>query len=363
MKNDYSESERNYGIDLLRIVLSFCVITIHILYYGGFRTHADPTDFSFFILWFLGIVIDCTVNCFALLSGFVLYGKEVKYTNLFRLFLIVLYHGIFINIAFQAVMPGSVTFKNVIQGMLPVSYNEFWYFTAYFGAFFFFPVLTQGMRSLSKKQADILVFSLLLFFSVLPTLTDCDPFDAELGYSTIWLLVLFVIGTYLKKYFGTFTLSRGKLIAVFVLCILITSAGAGISVENPSFDGMRLIEYTSPTIVLAGITVVLLFASLTVPTPVRKLASFCAPATFSIYLLHEHPLVRQYIISDKFLPVLSMPSAVQIIVVLASTLLVWAVCFALEYIRHLIFQLLKIDQALQNIERRLAEQKQKNGSK
>jgi len=203
----------------------------------------------------------------------------------------------------------------------------------------------------------MLVLSLVLVFSILPTLTAKDPFDTMQGYSVLWLAVLFVIGTYLKKYFGTFTFSNGTGITAFAGCVLVTAIGVGLSAVKPSFDGMRLIEYTSPTIVLAAIAVVLLFASLTVPASVRKISKFCVPATFGIYLLHEHPLVRQYIITDKFLPVLSMPAVLQIIVVLVSTFLIWVVCLALEHIRKSVFRLFEVDQMLRNIECKLTNRK------
>ena len=83
------KTDRNSGIDLLRVILSFCVITIHILHYGGFRAHADMGNTATYFLWFLGVVIDCTVNCFAIVSGFVLYNHQIKYTKILRLLLTV----------------------------------------------------------------------------------------------------------------------------------------------------------------------------------------------------------------------------------------------------------------------------------
>ena len=76
MQNTRVKTERIYGLDLLRIILSVCVVTIHVLHYGGFRSHADTSNPGFYILWFIGIIIDCTVNCFAILSGFLLYSRS-----------------------------------------------------------------------------------------------------------------------------------------------------------------------------------------------------------------------------------------------------------------------------------------------
>ena len=239
--------------------------------------------------------------------------------------------------------------------MLPVSQYEFWYFTSYFGVFFLAPVLIRGMESLPKKQATALVVSLVVIFSVLPTVTGRDPFDLKLGYSVLWILVLFVIGTFLRKYWDTFKIAKPVLLWTFAGCILVTCLGMFASVLNPSFNGMVLVEYTSPTIVIAAIAVVLLFASMQVPALVRKVSDYCVPFTFSIYLLHEHPLVRQYIIQDRFVSVLSLPAAFQVLAVVAITFGIWLICFVLEWIRQWIFRLLGVEKFLRRLEERFLE--------
>lgn len=354
MQKTHIISERIYGLDLLRVLLSICVVTIHILHYGGFRSHADSSTLGFYFLWLWGIIIDCTVNCFAIITGFLLYIRGFKYTNIIRLYLIVLYHGLLITLAFQQFYPEFVTKSHWLQAMFPISQNEFWYFTAYSGVFFFAPILTSGMRSLSKKQATALVFSLVIIFSILPTLTNRDPFGLDRGYSVLWILVMFLIGTYLGKYYDTFRLKSSTLVSIFLGCILFTCLGMIASVLNPSVNGNVLIEYTSPTIVLAAISVVLLFSSMKVSHRVQRIAVFCLPFTFSTYLIHEHPLIRQYLIYDRFVSVLSLPAVVQVISVLIISLIIWGFCFFLDYVRYSLFRFFKIDDMLLRMERQLA---------
>lgn len=50
MHSVHTSPERNAGIDLLRVLLSFCVVVIHILHYGGFRTHADFTNSGTYLM-------------------------------------------------------------------------------------------------------------------------------------------------------------------------------------------------------------------------------------------------------------------------------------------------------------------------
>lgn len=353
MQTDSFKSERLHGIDVLRVILSFCVITLHILYYGGFWEQADPSDPTFYFLWFVGIAIDGTVNCFAIITGFVLYNKPTKYSGVLYRFLTVLYHGLLITALFWIFCPEIVHKANWIQALFPIAYEEFWYFTAYFGAFFFAPLVSKGMQALSRKQANVLVLALILVFSIIPTATGKDPFHLKYGYSAFWLLILFTIGAYLRKYHMEFRFRPRFYACLFAGCILVTCLGVVLSMVYPSFYGMRLIEYTSPTIVLAAIAIVLLFASVRVSPGLQKICVFCTSFTFSIYLLHEQPLVRQSLINDRFVPVLSLSGVLQLAIILASTVVIWVVCFCLDLIRQLVFRILKIDSLLHKVDKRL----------
>lgn len=355
MQRFSSNSARIPGIDVLRVVLSFCVVVIHVLFYGGFRTHADFNNPGFYVLWFLGITVVCTVNCFAMISGFVMYGRQVKYTTILRLLLTALYHGLFITAVFHFCLPDAVSAANWIQAVFPVSQYEYWYLTAYFGVFFLAPLVIRGMEALSKKQATLLVITLIAVFSVLPTVTGTDAFGLSLGYSVLWILVMFIIGTYLRKYSHTLIIKKTMLLGVFAGCILISCLGMLASVLDPSINGMMLVEYTSPTLVIAAMAVLLLFSDLDISTPVQKASVFCGPFVFSIYLLHEHPLVREHIIRDRFVGALDLPVVLQVAAVLVIAAGIWLTCFALEWVRHWIFRFLGVDMLLQRLEKRLQD--------
>ena len=350
---DRFKSERLPGIDVLRVILSFCVITIHILHYGGFRTHADPSAPVYYFLWFIAVALDCTVNCFAIMSGFLLYNKTFKCSTILHRFLTVLYHGLLIVVLFLIFDPDAVQKMHWLQAVLPVTYEEFWYFTAYVGMFFFAPLISKGMQALSRKQANMLICSLLLIFSVIPTVVGTDPFRLNYGHSAFWLLILFTIGAYLRKYHATFHIKARFLIGLFMGCVLITCLGMRLLLNYPFLDGMLWMEYTSPTIVLASIAVVLLFASMQVPDLIQRISVFLTGFTFSIYLLHEHPLIRQNLITDNFVSVLPLPGYFQIAAVLACTVIIWVTCLGLDCIRQLVFRILKVDVLLRKVDERL----------
>ena len=130
-----------------------------------------------------------------------------------------------------------------------------------------------------------------------------------------------------------------------------------LSMAVPSLNGKELIEYTSPTIVIAAIAIVLMFSSVTVPEGLKRCTGYCTPFVLSIYLLHEHPLVRENLIYDRFTWTLSLPGIVQVLLLLGVSIAIWLVCFGMDHIRLYVFRLVKLDNVIQKIESKCDSEK------
>ena len=89
MQIDLEIKNRNYGIDLLRIITMFMIVNLHILYHGGIlsseKLYFGSTKFN--IVWIIEIVSYVAVNCYALISGFVGVNSKNKYSNIILLWL------------------------------------------------------------------------------------------------------------------------------------------------------------------------------------------------------------------------------------------------------------------------------------
>ena len=68
-----SNHERNYGIDLLKIVSMFMVVILHILGHGGVLEHALDLSLNDTIAWFIEILCYPAVNIFALTKAHILF--------------------------------------------------------------------------------------------------------------------------------------------------------------------------------------------------------------------------------------------------------------------------------------------------
>ena len=68
--------ERNYGIDLLRIISMFMVVVLHVVGHGGVLNATIGLTLKGEIAWAIEIASYCAVNCYALITGFVAYKSQ-----------------------------------------------------------------------------------------------------------------------------------------------------------------------------------------------------------------------------------------------------------------------------------------------
>ena len=160
--------ERNYGVDALRILAMLMVVVTHILGIGGILDACEPLSPQYGVAWFLEAACYCTVNCYALISGYAGIGSSYKYSNIVLLWLRVVFYTISITVLFGIFMPGTVRTVDYLKAFFPVMKSPYWYFTAYFCLFFFIPLLNKAINSMSRAQVRAVVIAAVFFISVLP---------------------------------------------------------------------------------------------------------------------------------------------------------------------------------------------------
>ena len=111
---------------------------------------------------------------------------------------------------------------------------------------------------------------------------------------------------------------------------------------------MMLINYTSPTILLASIALLLLFAKIKVNKG-KKIIGFLSPLTFGIYLIHDNPLIRQNVIYNLFSEYVKLHPMCFMLAVFLTVLSIYLICSLLDYIRFQLFRILKVKTICENV--------------
>lgn len=216
------KKKRNTGIELLRIVSMIMIGVLHILGHGNILFSEELSQGSYKTVWFMEIACFCAVNCYALISGYVGITAVFRYTRLVTTHLRVIFYSVVITLIFAISMPGIVGKEQIRAALFPVINQSYWYYTAYFALFLLIPYLNYLAQGLSREQYRTLIIVVITLFSVLPTISGTDIFRLHDGYSVFWLIVMYLLGAYIKKYEDSFLKHSYVAFILYVICVLVT---------------------------------------------------------------------------------------------------------------------------------------------
>lgn len=338
--------ERNYGLDLLRIFAMCGIVGLHIINAGGVL---KSYDFSCIPVEVLNILMMCSVNIFAMLSGYLYINIKIKYKSIIELILITLFWCISIFIAARLMFPQIfIGIKIYLISLFPPLFGRYWYLTSYVFLFFCIPFINILLNTLTSKQRKQLLIILFVLLSVITTFLKTDFFKVSDGYSPIWLIFCYCIGAqiYLDRQLD---LNKKNLIIMLIslILVLLGLCKFGTIFLYRLFDKTILlsflINYNSPFIVIESILVFLIFKSLKVRNYYfRKICLTLSNSAFEVYIIHAHCLIFEYVITNHFSFLKNYGIFGTVIGILLSIIAIYLICSMLSEIREKIFEIFKI---------------------
>ena len=358
------------GIDLVRILAMYGILIHHLIVFGNLKKKYKKYP----EIYLINILTVWHVSSFALISGIIGY-KTNKYSNLLYLWLSVLFYSVGIYLIVKKYRPNWVPKNELLyQYFFPVIFHKYWYFTQYFGMYLFLPVINKGIEMLTKKELKILVISI---FNIYITWHDIlnpkfDSFKMGGGYSVLYLLIVYIAGTYIGKY--TIKLIGFKkfifcLISIFVyissslLCYYLSMYHLDKKIKNINKYKMKIVillkqlfvdRINSFPMIFQTFSITLFFIQIKYNKYLTKVITFFGPLTFGIYLIHNHILIKHKIIGSLFKNEstnLSLNIIIKLMILRA--LIIFGICIIIEYIRHLIFKFCKIKNICIFIEKKI----------
>ncbi|MGI5984719.1 MAG: acyltransferase [Clostridiales bacterium] len=329
---------RNYGVDLLKSISMLMIVILHVLGVGGVLAGTIEGTAVNNAAWLLETMNICAVNCFGLVSGYVLCKGRYRRSRLLSLWLRVVFEALAITVAFAVLMPGVVGVKEWFFAVTPVLHDMYWYFTAYFALFFFVPYINKMIASLSGKEMVGLAFSVVFIFTFLGNITGNDIFHLHGGYGFLWLLCLYLLGACLRH-----VRIRPKINKYWFLALYFISTSSAWGIME-IFGSQSAIGYTSPLILLAAALLLLFFRRLDVkPQLLQKTISMLARTSFGVYIIHTHPLVWNHVLSGRFASYAEYPASLAVLAVILSAAAIYAVCTLGDWLVEKFFKLIRVD--------------------
>ncbi len=351
--------KRNYGIDLLKMLLMCMVVLLHVLGYGGVLNAVTPFTANYYAVWMLESLAYCAINGYAIITGYLYIDGRHRFSSVILLWIQALFYMVGITVGVWILKPQIFYMPDLMKAIFLISTGTYWYLSAYIGLFIMIPFLNAAVHALPEREMKKLLFLMFLVFSGYATLSTGDPFGQMEGYSMIWLMLLYIIGACIKKYDLGSSLSVGRALLLYVLFSFISWGvkmgieASGLEVAGKPLNSNILISYVSPTMLLAAVMLFLAFKKMTFPTWLNKVLAVFSPAVFGVYLIHKHEYVDEFIIKDRFAEYAESATIPMIGLVLFTAIVIFTICILIDWIRYKVFKLLKLKQWLEKMEQML----------
>lgn len=336
--------KRNTGINLFKLFSMFMIALLHVMGMGGITGAAAGTS-SYYPVYLMQNAAFCAVNCYALVSGYLMLGKKIKPSRITELWFEVFFYSVGISAIMMIVYRDLFSARNIVYAVTPIISNQYWYMTSYFMMYLFIPMMNKFADAANKKvfTATIVVILVLTTGSLM---IKKDGFRLNDGYSPIWLMIMYLVGAYMKKFNVGAKMKKWLALLLYVissLCSFILCVFSKKLLKIMLGNDINYLSYTSPFVVLSAIFLFIFFSKLKFGKKTEKLINYITPAALGVYLIHTHPLVFNKLMKDIAMPLVNHGTAAMIFGSVAMALAVFIICIVIDLLRIQLFRLIRVN--------------------
>lgn len=328
-------SKRIVGLDILRFLSMLGIVGLHVINAGG-MLDGNASKLNMGISGILLVICYSSVNIFAMLSGYLYAGREnVRSSNLIKLIFSTLFFCAAVTAFFLALkaIPDNTPLLT-FQGFFPFAAGRYWYLVCYIFLFLMIPYINRLTESLSKRSFRILLSILFILLSVYDTVSPVKYFYVGDGYSPVWLIFCYMIGSYLKLYSEDFR----RLSSILCIFIFLVSSGAAFSIwylfKNPAY-----FHYNSPFTVISAVLLLIGFSKINPQSKfLSKLFRSLSDGAFSVYIIHAHIYIMDYLLTGCLNSYLKSNPVIVLCLTLGIILAVYFAGWLAHIIKQFIFR-------------------------
>jgi len=192
------------------------------------------------------------------------------------------------------------SFSALLNAVLPISGDQYWFARVYFGLYLIMPFLNLLIDKMDKKKHELCLVICVILFSLW---RSCIPFattlNSEGGNSIIWFIVLYLFGAYIKRYGNEYhkVYSHPLLFAlVFITFAYVTKIVIGMLSQRIGIGekGTSLFtEFTAFPMLFSAIFVLIWADKKKYIGIADTIISWFSSSAFSVYLIHENIYVKK----------------------------------------------------------------------
>lgn len=339
--------ERNYGLDLLRIVSMFMILILHFLGKNNILSNISPNTFNNHFAWFLESICIVAVNCYVLISGYFLIDFNFNLKRIFNIWGKVLFYSILIGCLMFILGMADLSIINILHTIFPVFTKSYWFITVYFCLCFISPFLNILIKKINKKQYRILLCLLFIMFCFIPTFVPSEfMLDLNGGTGIIWFVFLYLVAAYIRLYCEKKANYKLHLIKYFLGCIILffmrefviyLFQSLGLNTDYSE----KLFMYNTIFVFIPSVYLFSYFKDLAIKSDrLKNIIKFIAPFTLSVYIIHEHPLFIPVLYGNIFHLNNFINSNYIFLIIFIDSIILFIVCILFDKLRNKISKLI-----------------------
>ncbi|MCM1059376.1 MAG: acyltransferase family protein [Eubacterium sp.] len=330
--------ERNYSIDLLRIISMLLVICCHIYSHGGYKERFIFPDFMWIYTRFFVALACVAVNVFILISGYLTCQSEKFHVSrIVRIYT----SSVFISeVCYFIYLLHSHTNFSIVDFIQNLFFGNMWFISQYIALYLFAPFLNKLINSINKKQHLFIILLIYLIGGFTRDLCRYTWVTFSDGYSFMWFIELYFVGAFIRKYADAYSPRIST--CVYLICgILLTASSILFEVNNlpvisDIYPENHFYRYNSIFVLVSAVALFIAFVNMKRKPPVR-LIKFITPAVLGVYILHDNIYMREMLWNSAIYRKItdSVSGASHIFLMPVIVITIFAVCVLIEKIRLL----------------------------
>jgi hypothetical protein len=295
-----------------------------------------PNNVNSLYLLLFGMWGKTGINCFVMITGYFMCKSQISLKKLFKFFMwIYTYRFLFYTIFF-ALGYEVFSIPRLIQVIMPVWGFNSNFTSCFLGFWLTIPFWNILINNINRKQHICITVLLLFFYTVLGSIPG---FYVTFNYVT-WFGIIYLIASYIRLYPNK--IFDNKKVWIIASAFSIFTAMASVLVMHRIFnkyDYFFVSDSNKIFAVAVAVSTFLLFKNINISY--SKIINIIGGTTFGVLLIHANSeAMRQWLWKDVVDCVghYSLPLPKLILFSIASVLIIFFVCSAIDFLRQLLIE-------------------------
>ena len=338
--------KRYFGVDLVRTVAVFLVLSVHFFLCNGFydaKLNGIGMSVSVLLRW----IFYNGVPLFLLLTGYLKRKKKLDkdhYKGIIHILTSYLFISILCILFRLFYLHEDVSKLKLLIGIFNFTTNDYaWYIEMYIGLFLLIPFLNTMYDGLkTKKNKQYLILTLIAMISLSPIISSITIKNIKLDiipnwWNGIYPLVYYFIGCYINEY--QVTINKRKGIIILIGLILLETLLTCIVYNNKVINWKIFLGgYNSLQTIIISTTIFLLLYNVNCnKEKIIKIVKSISVLSLDIYLFSYIVDKATYKFLDNYLK--TPVEYVKYYILIISTIFILS--YILSYIKKIIFDISK----------------------